>query len=153
MAIWDQLENESNAAYARFLSYRNLGPMRTLQKAYEAYQAAQPVRNRKKAQSPTGTWNEDSATYNWRERATAWDVDALLNQGERTATLYMAAVSAYVEMVYEALSERVIRPNDFDSLSKSIELLHKLLPGETIGAIIAAAEERRQQSTANDRNA
>jgi hypothetical protein len=137
---WDQLDNESNAAYARFLAYRNLGPTRTLEKAY---QSTQPETKRNKTKSFTQQWANDSTKFNWRDRATAWDVDNLLGQGERAATLYMGVVEKYIERLYSFLDQTGVEPDDFDSVTKSIELLHKLLPGETIGAIIAANEQRR----------
>ena len=133
---WDQQPNEGNAAYSHFLAYRNLGPTRTLEKAYRAIK-------RNDTLSVPGNWAKESERYQWVDRATAWDVDRLLSQGERTATLYMAAVEKYVERLYTSLAEQDIKPDDFDSLTKSIELLHKLLPGETIGAIVAANEQRR----------
>ena len=135
---WDQQPDESNAAYARFLAYRNLGPTRSIEKAYQ-----ETIRNGTKQTKSNHQWKADSTRHNWRDRATAWDVDRLLSQGERTATLYMAAVEKYVERLYTSLAEQEIAPDDFDSLTKSIELLHKLLPGETIAAIIAANDERR----------
>jgi hypothetical protein len=136
---WDQLDNESNAAYARFLAYRNLGPTRTIDKAYVSH----THENRRKSETPTGQWYDDSAKYEWRDRATAWDIDNLLGQGERAATLYMGVVEKYIERLYSFLDQTSVEPDDFDSVTKSIELLHKLLPGETIGAIIAANEQRR----------
>jgi hypothetical protein len=141
---WEQREDESNAAYARFLAYRNLGPLRTLQKAYEAYQADQPEKNRNKTKKFTQQWANDSTGFGWVDRATAWDVDNFLTKGERTATLYMSAVERYTEILFQFLDQGV-QPDDFDSATKSIELLHKLLPGETIGAIIAAREQARRE--------
>jgi hypothetical protein len=136
---WDQLDNESNAAYARFLAYRNLGPTRTIDKAYHAATRG----NQRKSNTATSQWYNDSMSHQWSDRATAWDVDNLLGQGERAATLYMGVVEKYIERLYSFLDQTSVQPDDFDSVTKSIELLHKLLPGETIGAIIAANEQRR----------
>jgi hypothetical protein len=133
---WEQLDTESNAAYARFLAYRNLGPTRSLDRAYQ-------VTKGKEALQAPGSWAKESERFSWVDRATAWDIDNLLGQGERAATLYMGIVERYVERLYTFLEQPGVQPNDFDSVTKSIELLHKLLPGETIGAIIAANEQRR----------
>jgi hypothetical protein len=136
---WEQLDNESNAAYVRFLSYRNLGPTRTIDKAYQAATRE----NKRKSDTATSQWYNDSMSHQWNDRATAWDVDNLLGQGERAATLYMGIVERYVERLYTYLDQQSVKPDGFDSVTKSIELLHKLLPGETIAAIIAANEQRR----------
>jgi hypothetical protein len=137
--LWEQLDNESNAAYARFLAYRNLGPTRTIDKAYQAATRE----NKRKSNTATSQWYNDSMSHHWNDRATAWDIDNLLGQGERAATLYMGIVEKYVERLYTFLDEQSVNPDDFDSVTKSIELLHKLLPGETIAAIIAANEQHR----------
>jgi hypothetical protein len=55
----------------------------------------------------------------------------------------MGVVEKYIERLYSFLDQTSVEPDDFDSVTKSIDLLHKLLPGETIGAIIAANEQRR----------
>lgn len=122
MPIWDQQPNESNAAYARFLAYRNLGPGRTLERA-----AQQNPRN----SNSIATYERDSSTHNWVERATAWDVANLLVQGKRAATLYVAAVERAAERLLEAL-ESGVKPDDFNSITKALELLSKLFPGESI---------------------
>jgi hypothetical protein len=137
---WEQLDNESNAAYARFLAYRNLGPLRTLQKAYEAHQADQPVKNRNKSQAPTGVWTDDSTAHNWRERATAWDVANLLQEGEQAATFYVGAMRKHARKVYESLDQ--LEPERYDDAIKGLELLAKLFPPDVLAALINSQHNR-----------
>jgi hypothetical protein len=132
---WEQLDNESNAAYARFLAYRNLGPLRTLQKAYETHQACQPAKNRNKSQAPTGAWTDDSTAYNWKERATAWDVANLLQEGEQAATLYVGAMRKHARKVYESLDQ--LEPERYDDAIKGLELLAKLFPPDVLASLIS----------------
>lgn len=138
MCIWDQQPDESNAAYARFLAYRNLGPSRSLERAYQATKgnAGQPA---------PGQWTRDSERFNWVERATAWDVALLLQQGEVAATAYVAAVKKHAFNVLDAL-ESGIKPETFADVTKAIELLAKLFPGEAIGHIIAERKKRRERA-------
>jgi hypothetical protein len=137
---WEQLDTESNAAYVRFLSYRNLGPLRTLQKAYETHQADQPAKKRNKSQAPTGVWTDDSTAYNWRERATAWDVANLLQEGEQAATFYVGAMRKHARKVYESLDQ--LDPERYDDAIKGLELLAKLFPPDVLAALINSQHNR-----------
>lgn len=66
--LWDQLLDESARAYACFLVYRDLGPDRSLDKAFTRAQEAQEG-----TRKAPGCWHQWSGKYRWPERAQAWD--------------------------------------------------------------------------------
>jgi hypothetical protein len=43
MADWEQLKDENNLHYSWFLAYRNLGPTRTLERAYRVIKGDETV--------------------------------------------------------------------------------------------------------------
>lgn len=144
MALWDQLENESNAAYARFLAYRNLGPGRTLQRAYESHKATLPAKKRNKTKTFTQQWANDSTQFRWVERATAWDVENMLQQGERTATLYMQFMERYLQKLYAALDN--VEPEKFDEVTKGFATLGQFFTPEVLAQLHLSKQQHRDDT-------
>lgn len=66
-APWEQRDAESSAAFAAFLAYRNLGPGRSLSKAWEA------SKGDRKGIGVPGQWRQWSVTHRWIDRSRAWD--------------------------------------------------------------------------------
>jgi hypothetical protein len=82
---WEHQPGESPRAFAAFCAYRNLGPLRSLRAAAEAFYgrlSASVVRQMQ-------TW---SGTFNWVERSDAWDLhlDAEARQAKVKAQREMA---------------------------------------------------------------
>jgi hypothetical protein len=67
---WDRQAGEPLAAYLKFLTYRHLGPQRTLLKAYHAQRAGRGLAAT--AYLP-GRWTRLSSRWQWRRRARSWD--------------------------------------------------------------------------------
>jgi uncharacterized Ntn-hydrolase superfamily protein len=65
---WERLTKESTAAFAAFGLYRDFGPERNISKAVKAAEA-DPVKAAKRYRM----WRLWSATFQWRERAAAYD--------------------------------------------------------------------------------
>lgn len=104
---WDRLPDETDAQYAQFLVFRDLGPSRTLARAYRQYlKHFDTTPGARKG--PSGAFKETAAARRWRERAEAWDVWRLLTYGARIAPLYVAAVEQMTKKLLAA-SQR-IRP-------------------------------------------
>jgi len=85
---WLRRWDESDESYARFLHYRNLGPCRSLDAAYQA------ATNSDKPLQATGTWGDDSRKYKWVKRAAAWDIYTLDRAGEKIVLGYVALVES-----------------------------------------------------------
>lgn len=65
---WDRLETESEAAYRAFRKFLELGPDRTVLRAYrEQHPGKEDI------EQVSGRWNSWLETYRWRSRALAYD--------------------------------------------------------------------------------
>lgn len=122
---WEQLENESDAAYVRFLAYRNLGPARSIERA------AQSVEKRSKSQSVSGQWYADSTTFDWVARAQAWDIENLITQGERIITKYISTLDALTDKTLAYLADATNQPDSWESAVKALELISKIVSGDS----------------------
>lgn len=146
MRPYDQQPDETLAAYRRFLFYRNLGPTRSLEAAYQSYQDSLPQKAAKsgKKRSIPGSWMADSARYRWTERATIWDIDNLNAIGEESAVRLVEAVRKYTDVLLESLGN--VHPTKFDEVTRGLELLAKLFPNEAIGNLIQSHQRHDDES-------
>jgi hypothetical protein len=143
---WDRQDGEPEAAYFRFLCYRNLGPGRSLAKAAALYtrQPAGPGEARKgtrKATSP-GRWHLESSRWAWVSRARAWDCHVLAEHGIDAVLLFVDAVRDAALKVTEAL-DRLEGPGSWKKATETLRLLGTLIPAETVAAVIAHGQRLR----------
>src|SRR4051812_42744623 len=99
---WAQQPVESDAAYARFLIYRNLGPERSLRSAFVAAMGG-PQKAAKRLQRLPGHWMRDSQRWNWTQRAKCWDVWTLKEEGRDACRLFFQGVGKALQQVVETL--------------------------------------------------
>lgn len=66
---WERRKQESGKAYVAFLAYRDLGPDRSLDKAY-ASQTGQELNGRRASRH----WSQWAKDFDWVRRAEHWDV-------------------------------------------------------------------------------
>ncbi len=66
---WEQQPSETDKWYGRFQIYLNLGPMRTVARAYLQAMGEPPESKRQ----PSTDWKYYATQARWRERAQAWD--------------------------------------------------------------------------------
>ena len=123
---WDQLENETTEAYARFLAYRNMGPTRTLEAAYKA------SAKRGKKRQVSGTWASESQVNNWRERAARWDVAQLNQIVPETAGLIFEGIKEYARIVLRELQSAQYKPRNWAELRDSLVVLAGFVSPEVI---------------------
>jgi hypothetical protein len=128
--IWDQLPNEPDAAYNRFLVYRNLGPGRSLQSAW----AAQNGTKRKKSERMSGQWRDDSAAHRWVERANAWDGYQLQQAGAATVHNWINILSGIAGKTLEAINEGV-KPDNWSGVIQSAQVLGAHISPEAVNAL------------------
>jgi len=94
---WLRRWDESDESYARFLQYRNLGPCRSLDAAYQA------ATNSDKPLQATGTWGDDSRKYKWVTRSRAWDIYTLDRSGEKVVLGYVTLVEGLLAKAIAAM--------------------------------------------------
>jgi hypothetical protein len=72
--IWEQLIDETPKAYAAFVAYRDLGPQRSIHRAYIEFASKKGRKGGKAGASKAPShWEEWSSKYDWVTRAEAWD--------------------------------------------------------------------------------
>ena len=102
--VWERREGEPGRWYGRFLIYLELGPARSLREACRVANR----KTREQVHCAYGSWCDQARRWEWRERATAWDIEQreLLAASERAAMLAMRARRvAVMEENLEAVRE------------------------------------------------
>jgi hypothetical protein len=107
---WDQRPDEPVEAYARFLTYRNLGLGRTLPLAESSHGRAA---NRKKTQA-SGHWTNECSKFNWVARATAWDIEQLQNYGSELVPLWIGIMLDAARKTAQKLADPACVPGTFE---------------------------------------
>jgi hypothetical protein len=144
--LWEQREDESDAAYVRFLIYRSLGPARSLVAAYQVVEPKATKRNKKQQgnnQQVSGQWTKDSAQFDWPARASAWDVQMLTEVGRETVINFLNALKLASEKTVAALSNEKIRPTSWRAALEAVILLGSFIPSETVARIQSDASDNR----------
>lgn len=116
---WDQLPDETAKNFAAFCGYRNLGPDRSLLKAYEIYKDIQPGQRSSKNIPPY--FAQMSAKFKWVERAKAWDANLEAIKAEEIETAAALEARRWAER-YEKLREQ-----EFEAGQQLIERAQEML--------------------------
>ncbi len=114
---WERQPGETNENFARFRTYRDMGPTRSVNKAYRAYYNKPDV----PADRIPSTFSTIASKWEWNERARAWDMenDRLHLLENQMAARKMAKRHAKVANLFiDRLTERLLQI-DADKLSPS----------------------------------
>ena len=140
---WDQMEGEPSDAYAHFLVYRNLGPARTVDDAYNAAFPSKPApkkRSRRPDAKPlraSSAWWREARDYEWKERASAWDIHMLVSTVPEAMVSIMHTVNEFAKSSLRAVQAGKIKPKNFGELLAGVQLMASFISAETIAAILA----------------
>ncbi len=136
--IYEQLPDEPDSSYAHFLYYKNLGPGRSLRIAYNKYLID-------KGEAPAGTkcgsWGAESSDWDWVERARAFDISILENDGKDTVLAFLDALRHASAKAAEYI--RLAGPESWGDALETLNVVGKFIPPETVAAISANAEADR----------
>lgn len=138
---WDQQPGESDQAYTRFLYYRNIGPTRSISKAFYKYSEEGG-----ETQRSSGTWYAESSQWKWVARAHAYDVHTLQEVGRQAAIKLVHAIQAYATKVLDSLLDPKIRPENWEEACDALTILARFVPADTVNAIVRS--DPRDGSTA-----
>lgn len=124
---WDQLPNEPDRAYARFLVYLHLGPSRSILAAVKAS---------KGDERRNGQWGRDSSNYDWQSRATLYDIQVLAPKLGKEVVINwsIAAQEMSKQLVQEILGGK-LRPRNFSEVIDLFNVLSNLVTPETLEAV------------------
>lgn len=161
--LWHQQAGETDQAYIRFLFYLNLGPTRSLQKAYQAYMATNTVPEQvagtagavvqpgdtldtdqgqvldKATKSnyyvdKPGLWTGDSARHSWVKRAAAYDVATLTTTGQQVILNFYNALNIIMEKSLKALQKAKFNEEDLPTLLNTVQMVGQYISPEAIEA-------------------
>ena len=126
---WDQLDNEPDRAYARFLVYLHLGPSRSIDRAFH-------VASKRTTGRAGGAWSADSTMYNWPSRATAYDINVLAPKlGTEVVINWSIAAGELSKQLLDEIREGKLRPRNFDQVLELFNVLSSLITPETLKAV------------------
>lgn len=123
---WDQLPDEPDKAYACFLVYRDLGPGRSIDKAYQSVSKSSKGRN--------GQWLYYSSVYHWPERASSWDVAMLSQYGADTVVNWVKSLAKLSELAFAKVSSGDVEIRNLSQLLDVINVLGNFVTPETVQA-------------------
>jgi hypothetical protein len=89
-AAWERQAGESSRAFAAFVHYRDRGPSRSLDKAW---QSAHPQKSHRRRSKTWATW---SSRWNWVDRARLFDADVDRQVREKRAAQIVAAQDRHI---------------------------------------------------------
>lgn len=146
--IWERQEDESDAAYTRFLIYRNLGPSRSLDAAYRA--SLGDAAKRRKPPRVSGQWQDDSAQFHWPERAAAWDIYTLTAVGMQAVVKWVNALDQAIEQTLIHLKASTRKPRTWKEMIDAVVALGNFIPSETVAEIRHIAESDNPPAIGRD---
>lgn len=132
---WDQLPDEPDPAYVRFLMYRDLGPARSIDAAYVAA-TGEATKGSKRQQRAPGQWTHDSAQFGWPERALAWDKHLLADLVPEAASVIFHTINETARVALRHLQSGKLRPRNWQQLVETVTILASFIAPETIQAAI-----------------
>jgi hypothetical protein len=131
---WDQQENEPAAAFVRFLIFRNLGPPRDLDTAYQVYLSEQEEASEGIGRRSTpGSWRKDCVTYSWVERAHRWDIFMLTQCGQEAIVAFNEAIRRGAKKLCRALEK--IDPTTWDQILETFHAFSQLIAPDAAPAL------------------
>lgn len=98
-AQWEQMPNEPDMWYDRFDVYRQLGPIRSVEKAYQMVKELSEGKLSGKHVNPQ--WLEISKEWNWADRARAWDQSLRSQLAEQERELAIDLRLSRLQMIHQ----------------------------------------------------
>jgi hypothetical protein len=145
--VWEQQPFEGDASHTRFLTYRNLGPTRSLLGAYEFYcyskEAAeenQHVKDIVKAKKSykklniPGSWIADSSNNLWEFRANQWDINILSVAGREVIDNFYKSLAVHTRQLLEVMQEGKLLPRSYQELAEGLALIGSFITPEAVAA-------------------
>lgn len=133
--LWERQSGEPNRWYGRFINYYvPLGADRSFEQAFRNWYKDQPSKanqsNSRRKVRPSVTWYDQARTWNWKERAEAWDRDQARKR----------AVAEDKEKEDWQAKRRQLMTGYFAKLAQGLSSLDKLGEGASLGAITQAVK-------------
>lgn len=124
---WDRQPGETDTQYGHFLAYRDLGPARTVGRAYRRTTKQGEFTHGQGAKRAPGFFRRLAHRWRWQERAGAWDVHNLQRYGERVAPLYVAMLVKLAERALRGVRKHDIGQPEWADVLATAALLGRLM--------------------------
>ena len=128
---WDKLSDESQIWYDRFITYLGLGARRTIEETYRERRKLEKGLN---SDRPNSDWHRRARTYNWEERASAYDKNRQQNWLDLEESLRLEArqtrrdiLGELLQHVYEAIKIANLPALDENLARRHLPTLRALL--------------------------
>jgi hypothetical protein len=131
---WDQQPGEPDEAYIHFLTYRNYGPGRSIDKAFRSTLTSGQIA-KKVSLTGHGRWGANCSRYHWVERVHAWDIANLKLAGERTVVRFVGALDLMADRILQAFENEKLKPKTWSQLENAVDLLGSFISAETVAQI------------------
>lgn len=105
---WERRDGEPDNWYARFDRFRLLGPTRSIEEVYRQERAAEGGKGRQQIGKPTRHWYAAAETWEWLERAGAWDAERRAEEEEEERLAWRDKRKAWRHQQFE-LKERMLQ--------------------------------------------
>lgn len=125
---WQKQEGESNTEYAKYLVYQNMGPGRTVLRAYRAYKQDPNIT------TYSGAFRRLSTVRRWIDRASAYDVYAMSDRGTGIVVNWVEALVLLSERTLSAIIDQDLRPKNLEEALRIIDVLSQFVTPETVQA-------------------
>ena len=151
---WEQQEGEPGAAYVRFLIFRNLGACRTIAAARKQLDVTLvKSKNLKKPKIESksislGQWYQESSEWKWFDRSQQWDIERLVDAGDRVHTSMADCMVALANMATRATMGDGLPANWKDILYVFKELAPHVPQSLTTGSRHESVEVPASETTA-----
>ena len=136
---WEQQPDEPDGSFDRFVYYRDLGPTRSIDRAWRAWQmTGENAAPRNADRRADGHWTKDSVEHSWRQRAREYDAHKFRTTNSDVLQKFTENLRDLALGVGVALEE--IRPQTFKEICYAIRILSKLIPPETVNVLLREPE-------------
>lgn len=126
-APWEQQDREPNRAFEHFLYYLYSPRPRKLAVAYRAMNPD--------AKDASDLWRREAKTWQWDERALAFDVEQISRHGQKAVVNMVHAIELLSERVMESLNTQRGEVWTYEQTITAIRILSDLVPAETVAAL------------------
>jgi hypothetical protein len=126
-APWAQQQDEPNRAFEHFLYFLHSQRPRNITKAYKAFNPD--------ASRVSDMWWKEAKTWQWEDRALAYDVEMISKHGQRVVADMVSIVGTLAERVMDSLNTQRGEAWTYEQTITAIRLLSELIPAETVAAI------------------
>jgi hypothetical protein len=138
---WDQWPNEPAGAYKRFVVFRELGPGRSLNRAYQEFLRLSGVTKGVEGRRAPGCWQRYAEEWSWAERCHGFDIASFAARGQKVVVLYLECILEATRKLLRGI-QNGRGPVTEAEINDALETLARLIPPEAVYGTLLNASGR-----------